>query len=231
MSAMSSNGVDCLSMAPETLRRFAKLCDELKVKRDEKMIGQIPGIINQINALKYKMWARLGKEPNTIYMNIVDYRRLCEEAKDFLTVGADKSDGEMLARSYSTPRLTQIMLMRIVKRAGEIECAFVQLNDGGRLPAFVTAEPIFKKEFTELRPRLAEWLCNKATMEFDLRFKFEQRMPEVGESGIIITESQCCFVTRTSQNYLHSYGHPPPNSTQIPIECANYAVTMVKVKT
>jgi len=231
--------------------------------------GQIPDIINRIDALKYKTWALLGKEPNTIYMSIAQYRQFCEETKDFWVIGADKinyGNGVLMSRSDHAPRPTQIMLMLIVKRAGEMECAFVPLSEmSGMIDAYSKMgdyrtcvhgndfmacakciPPIAGKEFAsnhdtikismvntaplaEARPRLAEWLRNQAIKDFEnLQIKFEQRMPEIGESGIILFDKQAFFVTRTWQNYFHSYGKS--GSTQIPIECAKDVVTLVRIE-
>lgn len=92
------------------------------------MTGQMPDIINRIYALRYKTWKELGKEPNTIYMSISDYRQLCEAAKDYWlprTTKPSHCTGVPLEKKSSDARPMQIMLMRIVKRAGEMECAFV----------------------------------------------------------------------------------------------------------
>lgn len=73
---------------------------------------------------------------------------------------------------------------------------------------------------------LAEWFRNQTAKEFEkLRFKFEQRMPDIGECGLVMIDNQTLFVTRTSHNYFHSYGNPSSGSTQVLIERAKEAVT------
>lgn len=70
-----------------------------------------PDILTKIDQLKYATWAKLGQEPNTLYLNMGDYRELCISTQGF-----------WLPKGQ---RLTQIMLMQIVKRQGSMECAYV----------------------------------------------------------------------------------------------------------
>lgn len=78
-------------------------------------------IINRIDKLKYDTWAKLDKEPNTLYLNIADYRELCAACKGFWL---PKIDSPSLEQKTDNVRLTQFSLMKIVKRAGAMECAF-----------------------------------------------------------------------------------------------------------
>lgn len=84
-------------------------------------------IFNRINKLKYDTWAKSDKEPNILYLNIADYRELCAACKGFWLPKTDKPaylTGTPLEQKTDNVRLTQFALMKIVKRAGEMGCAF-----------------------------------------------------------------------------------------------------------
>lgn len=92
------------------------------------MTGQIPNIIEKIGEVRNAFFRANGFLPNAINMNMADYRQLCEAAKDYWlprTTKPSHCTGVPLEKKSSDARPMQIMLMRIVKRAGEMECAFV----------------------------------------------------------------------------------------------------------
>ena len=183
-------------------------------------------IIEKISAARDTFFRANGFMPNTIKMRMADYRATLELGDPNINVG-----------------------MRIVKRAGEMECAFdeaavssAKTIDGTCVHGndFMTCAkcipPIAKREFSgvpdtikismvNITP-LAEWFRNQTAKEFEKpRLKFEQRIPNIGECGLVMIDNQTLFVTRTSQNYFHSYGNPSSGSTQILIEHAKEAVT------
>lgn len=71
------------------------------------MNGQMPNIIEKIGEVRNAFFRANGFLPNAIKMSMADYRRLYEKTEGISCVGADT-----------------ILGLRIVKKAGEMECAF-----------------------------------------------------------------------------------------------------------
>jgi hypothetical protein len=70
---------------------------------------------------------KTGDARNIIYMNMADYRALCEWAKDKWTAGATHvyfPGGILMTRETAEPKPDTILGMKIIKRAGAMECAF-----------------------------------------------------------------------------------------------------------
>ncbi len=85
-------------------------------------------IFERIFAERNAFFAKSGKQPNVIHINMADYRALCEWAKDkWTTAGSTRINfhgGELMTRKTPESKPDTILGMRIIKRAGEMECAF-----------------------------------------------------------------------------------------------------------
>lgn len=76
-------------------------------------------IFDKIVAAKEKFCATSGNQPNMIYMNMADYRALCEWAKDkWVDESTDVNflDSKDGAHGMPEPKPSEILGMKIIKR-------------------------------------------------------------------------------------------------------------------
>ena len=109
-------------------------------------------IVEKISAARNTFFRTDGFLPNTIKMSMADYRELYEWAKLMQHKVINPSTGEATILNSMPEKLDKIFGMRIVKRAGEMECAFVSPVEESNSD---TQPP------SKARSQLAEWFLKQ----------------------------------------------------------------------
>ena len=98
-------------------------------------------IFERISAVRTNFYSRSIKQPNVIYMNMADYRLLCEWAGQQSMVACNDTGGIYGEVAVIDSKPIEILGMRIVKKAGaNLECR----TDTQPTKDCVTAENIRK---------------------------------------------------------------------------------------
>lgn len=158
----------------------------------------MPEIIEKISAARDTFFRANGFMPNTIKMSMADYRQLCEWARLAQYEVINPATGEAIILNPLPEKLDKIFGMRIVKRAGDMECAFEPSSDVSKpdtnkffdklIGAPGSNKPIvMKRDFSSCRHGIPSINCTECSVapKIDLRDAIRRDDPTGGYGACV----------------------------------------------